>query len=61
MDTEFKVNNGIREYLEKSYRMIYDQLDNKHQYYGAEDVEEEKERREVYAKGATDEAQIRKV
>ena len=29
MDTEFKVNNQCREYLEKTYRMIYDQLDNK--------------------------------
>jgi hypothetical protein len=29
MITEAKVNTGVREYLEKTYRLIYDQMDNK--------------------------------
>lgn len=61
MDTEFKVNNQVREYLEKSYRLIYDQLDNKQQYYENDNIDEEKEKREAYAKGATDESQIKRV
>ena len=45
MDTEFKENNQVREYLEKSYRTIYDQLDNKQQYYENDNVDEENEKR----------------
>jgi hypothetical protein len=33
MDLEFKANNEIREYLEKSYEIIYQQIDNEWQYY----------------------------
>jgi hypothetical protein len=28
MDLEFKANNEIREYLEKTYEIIYQQIDN---------------------------------
>ena len=28
MDIEFKENNNIREILEKTYRLIYDQIEN---------------------------------
>lgn len=28
MDLEFKANNDIREYLEKTYEIIYQQIDN---------------------------------
>lgn len=28
MQNEFKVNNDIREFLEKTYRLIYDQIEN---------------------------------
>ena len=33
MDNEFKVNNEIREMLEKTYRLIYDQIENQWQYF----------------------------
>jgi len=47
MITEAKVNSGVREYLEKTYRLIYEQMDNKWQYYGNDDVADEKEKRRV--------------
>ena len=28
MNIEFRANNGIRELLEKTYRLIYEQMDN---------------------------------
>jgi hypothetical protein len=38
MDNELKVNQDVRECLEKSYRLIYEQLENKWQYFESADV-----------------------
>jgi hypothetical protein len=61
MLTEAKVNGGVREYLEKTYRLIYEQMDNKWQYYGNNDVGDEKEKRRVQAQGVTSDKEIDKV
>lgn len=47
MDVEFKANNEIREILEKTYRMVYEQIDNNWQYYPKNDVEDETKKREI--------------
>ena len=47
MDIEFKVNQEIREYLEKSYEIIYEQIDNEWQYYPTADVKDEIEKRKI--------------
>lgn len=47
MDIEFKVNQEIREYLEKSYEIIYEQIDNEWQYYPSADVKDEIEKRKI--------------
>ena len=41
MESEFKANNEIREMLEKTYRLVYEQMDNQWQYYPAADVKDE--------------------
>ena len=41
IQNETKQNNEIREYLEKTYRLIYEQIDNKWQYYESKDVKDE--------------------
>ena len=33
METELTFNNDIRESLEKTYRLVYEQIDNKWQYF----------------------------
>lgn len=52
MDNEFKANNEIREMLEKTYRMVYEQIDNLWQPYPAADVEDEVTKRKIMKKGA---------
>ena len=47
MDIEFRANNDIREILEKTYRMIYEQIDNTWQEYPKADIKEEKFKRKV--------------
>lgn len=47
MDLEFRVNNDIREILEKTYRMIHEQIDNDWQEYPAADVKEETYKRKL--------------
>lgn len=51
MDVEFKANNEIREILEKTYRMVYEQIDNNWQYYPKNDVKDEHKKREIQSKG----------
>ena len=45
MDNEYKINNDIREMLEKTYRLIYEQIDNQWQYYPSNDVQDEVKKR----------------
>lgn len=45
MDIEFKANNDIREILEKTYRMIYEQIDNNWQEFPKADIADEKYKR----------------
>ena len=45
MSIEFKYNNEIREVLEKTYRLIYEQIDNQWQEYPKADVEDEQTKR----------------
>ena len=47
MDIEFRANNDIREILEKTYRLVYEQIDNQWQEYPKADVEDEKMKREI--------------
>lgn len=47
MENEFKANNEIREYLEKSYEIIYQQIDNEWQYYPKKDVQDEITKRQI--------------
>ena len=58
MQNEYKINTNIREYLEKTYRLVYDQVDNKWQYYEGEDVDDEKFKREAIAKGTKNQAAL---
>jgi len=51
MTNEFKQNNEVREYLEKTYRLIYEQIDNKWQYYESKDIKDEQEKRKFNALG----------
>lgn len=51
MDIEFRANNDIREILEKTYRMIYEQIDNQWQEYPKADIAEEKIKREIASHG----------
>lgn len=51
MDVEFKTNNDIREMLEKTYRLVYEQIDNQMQEYPKADVEDEKIKREIQSYG----------
>ncbi len=47
MDLEFKANNEIREYLEKTYEIIYQQIDNEWQYYPSADIQDEITKRKI--------------
>lgn len=53
MDNEFKANNEIREMLEKTYRMVYEQIDNIWQPFPANDVEDEVTKRKIMKNGAS--------
>lgn len=61
MDAEFKANNNIREYLEKTYRLIFEQIDNTWQYFPKQDIPGEVEKRKVYNKGVEEPSDIEKV
>ena len=51
IDNELKCNNLVKESLEKTYRLIYDQIDNKWQYFDKSDIGPEKQKRELNAVG----------
>ena len=55
MENEFKVNNEIREMLEKTYRLIYDQIENQWQYFPPQDVKGEVEKRKLLKEGVQNE------
>ena len=62
MSVEFRSNNDIREILEKTYRMVYDQIENTWQYYPQADVQDEKSKRDIQVNGAGgDESRIEKL
>lgn len=61
MEAEQKANDEIREYLEKTYRLIYEQMDNKWQYYPKEDGADEVEKRRIQNFGVKDESEIQKL
>lgn len=61
MDNEFKVNNEVREMLEKTYRLIYDQIENQWQYYPKSDVKGEVEKRKLLKEGVQNEEEIEKL
>ena len=47
IETEKSVNNQQREALEKSYRLIYDQLENKFQNFESVEVQDERDKRRL--------------
>ena len=47
MDVEFRANNEIREILEKTYRMIYEQIDNQWQEFPKADIKDEQFKRQL--------------
>ena len=47
MNIEFKANSDIREVLEKTYRLIYEQIDNNWQEYPKADVKSEVTKRDI--------------
>ena len=51
MDIEFRANNDIREILEKTYRLVYEQINNSFQQYPKADVEDEVTKRNIQTKG----------
>jgi len=51
MDNEFSANNEVREMLEKTYQLIYEQIDNNWQYYQKEDVGDEVLKRKIKKMG----------
>lgn len=61
MANEFRQNNDIREYLEKTYRLIYEQIDNKWQYFESKDVKEEVEKRKFNALGVNNQSDVARV
>ena len=54
MENEVRANNEIRESLEKAYRLIYDQIDNKWQYEST-DIKDEREKRRLATLGVNSE------
>ena len=59
MDIEYRVNNTIREALEKTYRLVYEQMENAWQPFPKGDAEEERKRRELqHAGGQVDAAAL---
>ena len=51
MRDEFKANNSVREYIEKSHRLLYEQMKKEFKVYDAEEVEDQLNMREVMQKG----------
>lgn len=51
MENEFSANNDVREMLEKTYQLIYEQIDNNWQYYQKEDVNDEVIKRKIKKMG----------
>ena len=47
MNDEFKINDGIRQYIEKSYRLLHEQIQGKYKYIQPEDLESEMNKREI--------------
>ena len=56
IDNELKVNHEIREALEKSYRLIYEQIDNKWQYFESSEVRDEQDKRQLATLGVKNES-----
>lgn len=52
MKDEYKVNNSTREYIEKSFRLLYESMQSKFTYVDPEDREKEINAREIYQTGA---------
>jgi len=52
VNDEFKENNAIRTYLEKSYRLLHEQIQNRWNYTDPEKLEEELNVRELTQTGA---------
>ena len=50
MQNEFETNNGVREYLERTYRLVMDQVENKVQYQKPETLDSEIKSRELICK-----------
>lgn len=48
MENEFRENNSVREYLEKTYRLLHEQMENKWQYTKPEKIDDEVEKREYH-------------
>ena len=61
MDAEYKANNEIREYLEKTYELIYAQMGNEWEYYQGKDITDEKEKRRIMKQGVQNEEDEKKV
>lgn len=53
MAAEFKENNGIREYVEKSYRLLYEQMQGQWTYGEPEKLEKELNTRELLQTGVS--------
>ena len=58
MDNELEKNKDVRESLEKTYRLIYEQIDNKWQYFEQGDVKDEMEKRKLNALGVKNDSDI---
>lgn len=58
MENEFNANNHIREYLEKTYRLVYEQIENNWQYYPRGDVDDEVEKRKILQKGVQNDEDV---
>ncbi len=50
MRNEFEANNSIREYLERTYRLVMDQTEAKWQYQKPETLDQEVKNRENLCK-----------
>ena len=53
INNEFAINTGIREYIEKTYRLLHDQMENKWSYGKPEKQESELNKRELIQTGET--------
>ena len=51
MADEYDVNKHTRDYLEKCYRLLHEQIQRKHSYVGPEDIDTELNRREAHKTG----------